>query len=298
MHEPAKRLSDYFSNAEILRDGTFAFLDEAGSTQPGILAFCQNIAFLETANANPNVVGVITTPELAAEARAPAVAASANPRLAFFRIYRQISAAGMDYPDRMFGLGKGCDIHPSAVLSPRSRIGNNVTIAANVVIEDMVEVGDNSYIGANAVIGAEGMMTIWEEDGSPLVIKHAGGVSIGRDVVILASAVVAKSLYRNFTQIGDYSQIGILTNIGHGVRIGERCVISGNCVITGRTILEDRVWMGVSASVAPGLHIGAGAQIKMGSVVVRDIAPGHVVSGNFAIPHTINIKHYQKLIRP
>ena len=295
--ENLKRLSDSFSTTEILRDGAFAYLDEAGTTQPNSLVFCQNLAFLEIANANPNVVAVITTPELATEACAPGLAVSANPRLAFFRIYRQVAVADLAYPTKAFGQGVGCNIHPSAVVSSRTRIGNPVTIAANAVIEDFVEIGDNTYIGANAVIGAEGMMTVWEEDGGPLIITHAGGVNIGHDVVILAGAVIAKSLYRSFTRIGDYSQIGILTNIGHGVRIGKRCVISGNCVVTGRTELGDNVWMGVSASVAPGLKIGAGAQIKMGSTVVRNLPPGQVVSGNFALPHNLNMKHYLELTR-
>ena len=297
MPKNLKRLSDSFSITEILRDSAYAYLDEAGTVHPNSLVFCQNLAFLEIANANPNVVAIITTPELATEACAPGVAVSTNPRLAFFRIYRQVAVADMAYSPSAFGQGTGCNIHSSAVVSSRTRIGNHVTIAANAVVEDFVEIGDNTYIGANAVIGAEGMITVWEQDGSPLLIKHAGGVKIGHDVVILAGAVIAKSLYRSYTRIGDYSQIGILANIGHGVGIGKRCVISGNCVVTGRTELGDNVWMGVSASVAPGLKIGAGAQIKMGSIVVRDVPPAQVVSGNFALPHKVNMKHYLELTR-
>lgn len=294
---PSQKLSDYLQPSEILRDGAFGQMDEVATTQPGSLVFCQNIAYLEIANANPNITAVITTPDLAAEARAPGVAATSNPRLAFFRLYRRLAESGQMEPSMVFGQGEGCDIHPRAVVSPHTRIGNHVTIAANAVIEDFVEIDDNTYVGPSAVIGAEGLLTVWEEDGAPLVVRHAGGVSIGRGVVILAGAVIAKSLYRAFTRIGDYSQIGILTNIGHGAHIGERCIISGNCVVTGRTEVGDGVWMGVSASVAPGLRIGAGAQIKMGSSVVRDVAPGQVVSGNFAMSHNVNMKHYLELAR-
>src|SRR3989338_7447894 len=138
MPESMKRLSDHFSTTEVLRDGSFAYLDEAGTTQPDSLVFCQNLAFLETANANLNVTAVITTPELAAEVSAPGVAVSDNPRLAFFRLYRQFVAAGVAYPPMRFGRGEGCDIHPSAVVSLRTRIGDRVTIAANAVIEDFV----------------------------------------------------------------------------------------------------------------------------------------------------------------
>lgn len=292
-----QKLSDSLQSSEILRDAMFGHLDEAATTQPDSLVFCQNIAYLEIANVNPHITAVITTSELAAETRVPGLAVSANPRLTFFRLYRRLAESGQMEPSMAFGQGEGCDIHPRAVVSPRTRIGNHVTIGANAVIEDFVEIGDNTYVGPSAVIGAEGLMTVWEEDGSSLVVRHAGGVSIGHDVVILAGAVIAKSLYRTFTRIGDYSQIGILTNIGHGVRIGARCVISGNCVITGRVDVGDGAWMGVSASVAPGLHIGAGVQIKMGSVVVQNVAPGQVVSGNFAMPHSMNMRHCLELIR-
>jgi UDP-3-O-[3-hydroxymyristoyl] glucosamine N-acyltransferase len=127
-----------------------------------------------------------------------------------------------------------------------------------------------------------------------LIVRHAGGVVIGPEVLILAGAVVAKSLYARYTQIGDSSQIGIMANIGHGVTLGTRCVISSHCVIAGRCALGDRVWMGVSSSIGPGLTVGAGAQIKMGSVVVQSVPEGQTVSGNFAIPHTRNIRQMLK----
>lgn len=298
MGKNAYRLSDFFSSPDLVRDGAFTHLDEAEARETGALVFCQNLAFLELANANPNVTAIITTPELAPEARAPAVATSADPRLAFFRIYGGLAADDAAPEPAGPGVGEACQIHPGAAISNRARIGSGVTIAANAVIESDVEIGDGCYIGANAVIGAEGMMTVWQPDGTPLIVRHAGGVSIGRGAVILAGAVVAKSLYRRYTRIGDYCQIGIMANIGHGVSLGDRCVISGNCVVAGRTVLEDGVWMGVSASVAPGLRIGAGAQIKMGSVVVGDVAAGQVVSGNFALPHKVNMKHHLGLARP
>lgn len=298
MDRDVHRLSDFFSSPDLVREGAFTHLDEAEAQEKGALVFCQNLAFLELANANPNVAAVITTPELASEARVPAVATSADPRLAFFRMYGRLAADGEVQEPAVPRIGEACDIHPGAVISSRARIGNRVTIAANAVIESHVEIGDDCYIGSNAVIGAEGMMTIWQPDSIPLVVRHAGGVSIGRNVVILAGAVIAKSLYRRCTRIGDYCQIGIMANIGHGVSLGDRCVISGNCVVAGRTMLEDGVWMGVSASVAPGLVIGAGAQVKMGSVVVGDVAPGQAVSGNFALPHKVNMKHHLGLARP
>lgn len=44
--------------------------------------------------------------------------------------------------------------------------------------------------------------------------------------------------------------------------------------------LEDYVWTGIRASIVPGVRIGEGAIIGMGSVVVQDVPPLAIVAGN------------------
>jgi acyl-[acyl carrier protein]--UDP-N-acetylglucosamine O-acyltransferase len=286
------RLSDFFNAAEVVRDGEFAHLDEAASEEAGALVFCQWLEYLRVAAANANVSCVITKAELAEECGTKGVALAPDPRLAFFRIYKGLFQEGHLRPQMKFGIGTGARVHPSAAVSRLARIGNGVAIGANAVVEDYTVLGENTTIGPGAVIGAEGMLTIWDENRVPLVIPHAGGVMIGREVVVLAGAIVAKSLYRSPTTIADYCQIGILTTIGHGVRVGRRCVISGNSVVAGRAVIGDDVWVGASSFVAQGLRIGAGAQIKAGSVVVRDVPPGQAVSGNFARPHAAHVRDF------
>ena len=46
----------------------------------------------------------------------------------------------------------GTNIHPSAVVSPKAIIGENVTIGPYCVIAEDVEIGDGSIIGPHAVI--------------------------------------------------------------------------------------------------------------------------------------------------
>jgi UDP-3-O-[3-hydroxymyristoyl] glucosamine N-acyltransferase len=128
-----------------------------------------------------------------------------------------------------------------------------------------------------------------------MLIKHAGGVQIGDGSLILAGAVIAKSLFPAFTTIGKRCQIGIMANVGHGVLVEDDVVISGNSVIAGRTRLGRKVWVGASVSIAQGLKIGSEAQIKMGSVVINDVAAGQVVSGNFAVPHKASMRNFFKI---
>ena len=45
-------------------------------------------------------------------------------------------------------------IHPTAVVSPKAEIGNNVEIGPYTVIEDDVKIGDDCYIDAHVKIAA------------------------------------------------------------------------------------------------------------------------------------------------
>lgn len=125
-------------------------------------------------------------------------------------------------------------------------------------------------------------------------------------------------------KIGDGVSIGMFTEIGNGVEIGENtrvgkgcfipeCVTIGkNCFIgphvcfandrymaippyaasaKGRwepVIVEDMVRLGANSLILPGVTIGRGAVVGMGSVVVRNIGPYEVWAGNPAAQ--INIR--------
>jgi acetyltransferase-like isoleucine patch superfamily enzyme len=102
--------------------------------------------------------------------------------------------------------------------------------------------------------------------------------------------------------------------IGDGVFIGENCLIDaiggfqlGNCcalasnttVITldhhykstesipwgderiiKPVVIEDYVWIGMNASILPGVTIGEGAIVGLGAVVPKDVPPLAIVVGN------------------
>ncbi|WP_422420014.1 DapH/DapD/GlmU-related protein [Pseudomonas sp. GZD-222] len=297
-HDPAYRfhICDHFAAAAIVKSGSFATLDEVDTITPGSLVYCQALHYLQKAAKNPHISAVVCPPALAVELAdtGKAIIIADDPRHTFFELYLRLKVSGDILPQMDFGIGEDCRIHPSAVVSPKTKLGNRVVIGAHSVIEDYCELGDDVEIAANVVIGAEGLLTLRQADGRLLRVSHAGGVTISEGCQVLSGAVIAKSLFRRFTFIGPHSQVGIMTNIGHGAHVGKACVVSGNSVIAGRSRLEDRVWVGTSASVAQGLVVGEGAQIKMGAVVVADVPPGAVMSGNFAVNHRVNMARYLK----
>ena len=55
--------------------------------------------------------------------------------------------------------------------------------------------------------------------------------------------------------------------------------------MTRPIVIEDKVWIGIGATVLPGVRIGYGAIVGANSVVTHDVPPMTVVGGNPARAH-------------
>ena len=58
------------------------------------------------------------------------------------------------------------------------------------------------------------------------------------------------------------------------------CYLSDKCCVT----IDDRVWVGPSVIILPGVHIGEGAVVAAGAVVTKDVEPFTIVAGIPAKP--------------
>lgn len=98
--------------------------------------------------------------------------------------------------------------------------------------------------------------------------------------------------------------------IGNHFHSGKGCVIltqnhdfeSGNQLPYGDNyimkdvIIDENVWLGINVTILPGVHIGEGAIIQAGSVVVSDIPPLAIAGGHPArIFNKRDSEHYYKV---
>lgn len=138
------------------------------------------------------------------------------------------------------------------------------------------------------------------------------GAHIGKESVIINK--LAKRANENLT-IGDYSSIGSYKfRLRSPITIGNHVIISSDCVILttshqidspewknkyyGLTI-DDYVWIAANAIILPSCrHIGYGAVIGAGAVVVRNVEPMSVVGGNPATVIKRRKQIHDKLIIP
>ncbi|MBI5429904.1 MAG: CatB-related O-acetyltransferase [Nitrosomonadales bacterium] len=154
-------------------------------------------------------------------------------------------------------------------------------------------------------------------------------VVLGKHVAIHAGTVLSKVNIADFSFIAREStvrnaDIGKYCSIGPSVQIGldphpTRVIVSTHpafysndnlgCVTTFRenkifddsvpkTVLANDIWIGTNVIIPGGIHIGTGAIIAAGSVVVKDVPPYAVVGGNPAkiIRYRFSEKQIKQLI--
>ena len=265
------------------------FLGVVEDKRPGALSYLENKKFLPVLNNNPNIIAAFVKSEMLAELRSsitPIVVE--KPAASFYTVHNEYCKRFLKYPDSK--ISRSAQIGLNVYIAPQGvTIGENVKIHNHATILEGVELGDDSSIGPGCVVGAEGFQLYDDLKGVKRMVIHDGLVKIGRNVDILANCVVAKGLMGHDTVIGDESKIDALITISHCVKIGKRCALAAGTCLSGSVNIGDDVWMGPQTAVSHGVTIHDRARVLLGTVVIRDVKPEAVVSGNFAGVHEKNL---------
>jgi UDP-3-O-[3-hydroxymyristoyl] glucosamine N-acyltransferase len=261
----------------------------------GSICYGAKDTVVQKANANDNIVAIITTPELASLVDVnKGLVIHNQPEKLYFELHNYM------VENQKMVLVNESFISPNAIIASTAIIGKRVIIHDGVEIEDHVQIKDdtiigaNTYIAQNVVIGAIGMQNL-KIDGTFFKISYAGGVKIGENCQILVNAIIQKPYHSFYTEIGNNTKISVKTSVGHGSFIGDNCLIAGNGTIAGNVTIGNDLWMGPSSTIADGLKIGNGVKILIGSVVVNNLGDGACISGNFATDHMKQLKNHAKI---
>ena len=199
-------------------------------------------------------------------------------------------------------------IHPSAVVAPTAKIGQNVSLGANVVIGEHAIIGDNTkilangYIGNGAEIGSDCFfhpgVNIGDrvQVGNKVILHH--GVSLGADGFSFVTE--NPNNIENARQDGEIKKdnsnqvifkipsIGAVI-IGNNVEIGANTAIDRgtieNTVIGDNTKIDDLVMIGHNCRIGKGCLIVSQVGIA-GSCVIGDRV---VIAGQAGLADHIEI---------
>jgi UDP-N-acetylglucosamine acyltransferase len=175
-------------------------------------------------------------------------------------------------------------ISPLANVSPRARIGNNVTIEAFATVYHDVEIGDNTYIHPNAVIYPDtiigtnckifpgAVIGIINQD-----LKYRGEKSntvIGNNTTIREYATIHKGTAdRMTTKVGDNCLIMCYCHLGHDCAIGNNVIIANNGTLAGHITVEDYAILEGVVAAQQFVSIGAHSFVAGASLVRKSVPP-------------------------
>ncbi|MDO4559123.1 MAG: acyl-ACP--UDP-N-acetylglucosamine O-acyltransferase, partial [Planctomycetia bacterium] len=184
----------------------------------------------------------------------------------------------------------GTDIHPTAVVSPKARIGSGVRIGPFCVVEDDAQIGEGTILDAyvsvrrRTILGAGNHVFEHAVLGAPPQHAHPpevpGDVIIGDGNMIRESCTIHKSIYEGVaTRIGDRNLFMVNVHVAHDCEIGSGVVVANNTAFGGHVLVEDRAVVSADVAVHQFCRIGSFAMVGGQARVTKDVPPCVMVDG-------------------
>ena len=115
------------------------------------------------------------------------------------------------------------------------------------------------------------------------------GLAVGPNTVIMEESLIEPGV-----TIGADTIVWPTTRIGYGSRVGDHCWLV--CAALGAEVtVEDFAFLGLNATVAAGLHVGRGAVVGAGAVLLEDAADDAVYRAARARPSTVPAQRLPRL---
>lgn len=175
-------------------------------------------------------------------------------------------------------------ISPQANVSPKAKIGNNVTIEPFATVYEDVVIGDNTHIHPNAVIYPDtiigsncqiypgALVGIVSQD-----LKYKGEkaiTTIGDNTIIREYATIHKGTAdRMKTSIGSNCMIMAYAHVAHDCIIGNNVILANYVGLAGHVTIEDYVIIEGYTAIQQFIVIGAHSFLAGTSKVRKNVPP-------------------------
>lgn len=184
-------------------------------------------------------------------------------------------------------------IHPTAIVSSKAEIGNDVLIGPYAVIYDDVVIGDNTEIGPHVVVYDGARI------GNKVKIKHASSIShipqdlkfgnepsvfeIGDNTVIHEFVTLHRGTKETGkSKIGKNCLLMAYAHVAHDCLIGDNVILANGVQIAGHVHIEDYAIIGGMTPVHQFCKVGCHAMVGGGLRAVQDVPP-YILCGDLPL---------------
>ena len=192
-------------------------------------------------------------------------------------------------------------IHKTAIISPKAKISNKVSIGAYTIIGPNVEIGENNMIQShvsilgNTKIGNDNKIYPFASIGNdPQDLKFDNEetrLEIGNNNKIreYVTINVGTKGGGGLTKVGNNCLFMVSSHVAHDCLVEDNVILANNVPLGGHAHIEQNVIIGGNSAVQQFTRVGKFSMIGGMCGVVRDIIPYAMVHGNRSILQGLNL---------
>ncbi len=184
------------------------------------------------------------------------------------------------------------NIHPTAIIHPKARldssvkvgpysiigeeveIAKDVEIQSHVVVEGLTRIGEGCIIFPHCAIGLPPQDFKYKGEPTRLII---GQKNTFREYITLHRGT-PKGRFE--TVIGDHNYFMAYCHVAHDCIIGSHVIMANVATLGGHITIGDHAVLGGLVAIHQFVRVGAYALIGGGAIVVQDVPPYVIASGN------------------
>jgi UDP-N-acetylglucosamine acyltransferase len=191
-------------------------------------------------------------------------------------------------------------IHPTAIVSPKARLGARVHVGAYSVVEADVELGEGTVVGEHVVVGGPtriGRDCHLYPYGSvglpPQDLKYHGEkttLEIGDRNVIREFVTLHRgtAVGGGITRIGSDNLFMAYTHVAHDCTVGDHTIFANAATLAGHVEVHDWSTIGAFSGVHQFCRVGVHAFVGGYTVATKDVLPYSKTVGNRACIYGVN----------
>ena len=193
------------------------------------------------------------------------------------------------------------EIHATAIVSEKAKLGKNVVIGPYCIIGDNVEIGDNTKLTSHVVVEGH---TVIGESNTFMQFSSIGvapqdksykneptKTQIGDHNLFREGCTVHRATTKenHITIVGSHGYFMTGVHFAHDCIIGDYVTLANQTMCAGHVKVGDYVQMGGACGITPFVSVGRGAFIGAASALDKDVPHFCTAFGNRVKLKGVNI---------
>jgi UDP-N-acetylglucosamine acyltransferase len=186
------------------------------------------------------------------------------------------------------------EIHPTAVVDPRARLGRDVRIGPLCYVGADVELGDGCNLHPHVTLLGPSTFGVRNEvyshctlGAAPQDLKYKGGPTalvvgdnnIFRENVTVHRGTEVDRRSAGRTRLGNHNLLMVGVHVAHDSDVGNHAIIANQVQIAGHVRIEDCVTVGGSSAMHHFVTVGRNAFVGGMTRITHDVPPYMKVQG-------------------